>query len=710
MSVAFDPAFTSLTQLSQQLSLAMRLRDIMLHIDRYSESIGRCISVEQEFRNDYGVDDESQEDDGEEDKEQDDDEDDDAESDHAKHKAQTKGQPKERPRHLTQGILDDCLDSLKQASTVHTSFAMRELDLNGSLNTVDPTPLSMQVLGKHYSLMDLDYEEETSDDEEETSSQTKSAAQTGHINVKSVTEWYYYANSSGYGNLTSMTTDYDPHVRSARELNGVPAQNSDVAEASQATSQAIPVQVQVSDGLLISLAKLWTSRMTDPDVRVQLYKMNLYRQGDHFAPHRDTPELGLLGTIVLCVFRQQEDSNTENSNGMVSSVTSSQASSHRKRQKQRQEAGENRLEVNGHLYELKAGMGVMFYSDVPHCVKPILDRLRITLTFKVFAVSEQSEQQQPEQSEQSCQQAEGQADQEMKDLTSVVQQDITSAVVSQDVPSELPAGIPPGHVDLLSIVPNQDAAPCQYGLQCRRLNPQHLKEHTHPHGHVPGKPQMGHPIAVDHIAQVPATISTRRLIKRLDAVTDQLKQSVNQTFGLLFRHQYSPGETSFKGIDGQVMYILRSMQESLEQKSEQGSEIISETMSSLSKQRPQSIKLHVGPVVVTFSATIPVNARAYCNQAEVYPLFTKKTYAALFGTKLPSATPSSNSNPYLTLSDKLVSLDMVIPFYRVGRGDSDVVDQQDTPKCDYTGNESRDGDLSSIYVHQAVVVEFVNAA
>jgi hypothetical protein len=94
------------------------------------------------------------------------------------------------------------------------------------------------------------------------------------------TSLWQSAPVSPFGHVASQETLIDPSVRHAREL-------------------IAPSNLSVNPFLLNHLAQLWSKYMLPRRVRVETYKLNIYGPGGHFAPHRDTPAPGLVGTILI---------------------------------------------------------------------------------------------------------------------------------------------------------------------------------------------------------------------------------------------------------------------------------------------------------------------------------------------------------------------------------------------------------------------------
>ncbi len=146
-----------------------------------------------------------------------------------------------------------------------------------------------------------------------------------------------------YGDLNEMKTVTDESVRKARDLL-----NTDFV---------------VSNQLLSTLADKWCkSKMSEKNIQVEPYKINIYVEGGHFKKHVDTPCKNLLGTIVLVIFDNSKggDLNIECQEKIISYKYNPQAV----------------IKYNC----------IGFYSDIPHTLTPIVSGVRVTATFKVLSI------------------------------------------------------------------------------------------------------------------------------------------------------------------------------------------------------------------------------------------------------------------------------------------------------------------------------------
>lgn len=150
------------------------------------------------------------------------------------------------------------------------------------------------------------------------------------------------APRSGFGNMKTLTTDFDDSVRNAREL----------------TSD----QFTVSDSLVKALETTWAGHFFPRRVAIKPYKINIYGPGGKFATHKDTPENGLVGTFLV---------------GLGDSAREA-----------RWWCGVFCLGDGDCEWKADAGQWIAFYPDVPHVVRTIDSGYRATISFKVFGLSD----------------------------------------------------------------------------------------------------------------------------------------------------------------------------------------------------------------------------------------------------------------------------------------------------------------------------------
>jgi hypothetical protein len=156
---------------------------------------------------------------------------------------------------------------------------------------------------------------------------------------------YEQAEEAPFGDVATQTTRVDPAVRRGRELRA-------------------DVHWTVTQKFCNKLAKEWCKESMLPSaVTVVPYKMSLYREGDGFAEHSDTPAPQLVGTILVGLLEQD------------------------KGWQKKHEEGAFFIRHDGLVGRWSADGGgwvqvLMFYADCPHRVEASCRRA--TLSFKVF--------------------------------------------------------------------------------------------------------------------------------------------------------------------------------------------------------------------------------------------------------------------------------------------------------------------------------------
>ena len=166
---------------------------------------------------------------------------------------------------------------------------------------------------------------------------------------------YDHGEHSPFGDVATQTTRVDPAVRRGREL-------------------LAGVHWTVPDEFCDMLARTWDKNdMTPSGVKVVPYKMSLYREGDGFAVHSDTPAHYLVGTILVGLF---EDAGTKES---LESEGDEGGFFIRHNDDQFTRWSCKRI------WEYSPPPVIMFYADCPHRVEA--KGRRATLSFKVFSCS-----------------------------------------------------------------------------------------------------------------------------------------------------------------------------------------------------------------------------------------------------------------------------------------------------------------------------------
>jgi hypothetical protein len=209
---------------------------------------------------------------------------------------------------------------------------------------------------------------------------------------------WHSAPISPCGDATSQETGVDLNVRYAKEL-------------------AAGRDFTVSQRLLDRLADLWHKHMMPKGVRVEAYKLNLYGEGGHFAPHKDTPAApNLVGTILVGL----HDSADEGAGHQIwtSKHRAVQGADEQVRVIPAPQNGEACVQAAAHsssdpsisadstcssassstsssnnsdagasvVWRSTPGSVICFYPDVTHAVLPVKRGMRATIEFNVFAL------------------------------------------------------------------------------------------------------------------------------------------------------------------------------------------------------------------------------------------------------------------------------------------------------------------------------------
>ena len=147
-----------------------------------------------------------------------------------------------------------------------------------------------------------------------------------------VKRWIEHGQVSGFGNVATLQTEYDPAVRQAVEIPNT--------------------EFTVEDSLLSAIEEKWSESFTPTSVRVEPYKIHLYGPGGHFRPHLDTPEHGLVGTFLLGLWDRTNPSQ--------------------------------RFHIQGESKSCGEREWIAFYPDVPHSVEKFKEGYRAVIAFKIF--------------------------------------------------------------------------------------------------------------------------------------------------------------------------------------------------------------------------------------------------------------------------------------------------------------------------------------
>jgi hypothetical protein len=156
-----------------------------------------------------------------------------------------------------------------------------------------------------------------------------------------LSSWFEKSNVSGFGDVRALETRVDVSVRSAREI--------------PADAFSVP------PNLLSELESIWANAFYPSRVRAEPYKVHLYGPSGFFEPHRDTPQTGLVGTMLVGL------GDTKSSAALyVGKQTGYWRDS----------------------FAATRGSWVAFYPDVAHKVVAVKDGFRAVVAFKMFAVSD----------------------------------------------------------------------------------------------------------------------------------------------------------------------------------------------------------------------------------------------------------------------------------------------------------------------------------
>ena len=156
---------------------------------------------------------------------------------------------------------------------------------------------------------------------------------------------YEYAQPAFYGDQKQLETVHDETVRKSREITNF------------SVSPEIDKEVEA----------YWEKHFLIP-CQAQPYKINLYRAGDFFKEHKDTPDKELVGTVLIglgCRFVKDWDFKSF----VVKDVLHDESISWKA----------DKMNV------------CAFYSDCPHEVQVIPDgdqNIRATLSYKIYAAPE----------------------------------------------------------------------------------------------------------------------------------------------------------------------------------------------------------------------------------------------------------------------------------------------------------------------------------
>ena len=159
---------------------------------------------------------------------------------------------------------------------------------------------------------------------------------------------------SGYGDLATCSTKYDPDVRLCREL-----------AARDGVTVTFPYPA--NNPLAAFLPHVQALLFPTTPITLRLKKINVYGTGGHFVRHVDTPREGVLGTLVLHPYTGGYVPYGEDPGSSGGALVLG--------------GGTRPLTVWGTTYSLSA-----FYSDVPHEVTRVTSERygdRVTIVYDI---------------------------------------------------------------------------------------------------------------------------------------------------------------------------------------------------------------------------------------------------------------------------------------------------------------------------------------
>ena len=191
----------------------------------------------------------------------------------------------------------------------------------------------------------------------------------GAASEEQMARWYAHAAArvSGFGDVRAGETVVDAQVRNAREL----------------------LPEHVAPALVQAVERFWAAHFYPTCVRAEFYKLNLYAPGGKFAPHLDTPQRDLLGTVLVCLGDSTREYRTPE-HAKPARPRRARNDSQKAPKRARETFPRERkwdhhdLYVQGEGLELDAGDVCGFFTDVPHAVNTVPCGHRATLAFKIF--------------------------------------------------------------------------------------------------------------------------------------------------------------------------------------------------------------------------------------------------------------------------------------------------------------------------------------
>lgn len=153
------------------------------------------------------------------------------------------------------------------------------------------------------------------------------------LNQWKESELYEYADKAKFGDVLSATTKEDDNVRKGRDITAD--------------------KFIVKQCLIYKIKQIWLLIFNE-NVTVKPYKINVYKKGDFFLSHADSPEDGLIGTTLIDVSNEPGKS----------------------------------FRIDGNKWNSLGSNTCSFYADIQHEVKPIKNDYRVTIAFKIYSNQE----------------------------------------------------------------------------------------------------------------------------------------------------------------------------------------------------------------------------------------------------------------------------------------------------------------------------------
>lgn len=163
-----------------------------------------------------------------------------------------------------------------------------------------------------------------------------------------------YCTVAQYGDVAKKATLTDENVRKGYDIDLQKHKFMSSEKNGRRESYGhkyLPEQngmINVSKRLIEAITKAFIQETKMANITIVPYKLNIYREGDHFSDHKDTPEPNLVATIVLLISGKSSEMILENNTPW------------------------------------NTGNMLIMFPDVLHRVNPVSE-YRETMTFKVYS-------------------------------------------------------------------------------------------------------------------------------------------------------------------------------------------------------------------------------------------------------------------------------------------------------------------------------------